>query len=131
MFAPGCALHLAKHRSTPLGLALSLSVFLAALAQRTRKPRFCPLVGRRAVHRSKKWSPTSESGQGRRIWLPAVGLACPLFSVSDRFVARRRTPLGDITGCEQSHLVGAGDDPIGTMDAGSQEGAAAERFLWS
>src|SRR5262249_41101712 len=34
------AYHLAKHRSTPLGLALSLSVFLAALAQRTRKLRF-------------------------------------------------------------------------------------------
>jgi hypothetical protein len=33
-----------EHRSTPLGLALSLSAFLAALAQHTRKLRFGPLV---------------------------------------------------------------------------------------
>jgi alkanesulfonate monooxygenase SsuD/methylene tetrahydromethanopterin reductase-like flavin-dependent oxidoreductase (luciferase family) len=36
--------HLAEHHSTPLGMAPSPSVFLAALAQRTRRLRFGPLV---------------------------------------------------------------------------------------
>jgi alkanesulfonate monooxygenase SsuD/methylene tetrahydromethanopterin reductase-like flavin-dependent oxidoreductase (luciferase family) len=38
------AYHLAEHHSTPLGMAASPSVFLAALAQRTRRLRFGPLV---------------------------------------------------------------------------------------
>ncbi len=36
--------HLAEHHATPLGMAPSPSVFLAAVAQRTRKLRFGPLV---------------------------------------------------------------------------------------
>jgi len=36
--------HLAEHHSTPLGMAPSPSVFLAALAQRTRRLRFGPMV---------------------------------------------------------------------------------------
>jgi alkanesulfonate monooxygenase SsuD/methylene tetrahydromethanopterin reductase-like flavin-dependent oxidoreductase (luciferase family) len=36
--------HLAEHHFTPLGMAPSPSVFLAALAQRTRRLRFGPLV---------------------------------------------------------------------------------------
>jgi len=38
------AYHLAEHHSTPLGMAPSPNVFLAALAQRTRRLRFGPLV---------------------------------------------------------------------------------------
>jgi alkanesulfonate monooxygenase SsuD/methylene tetrahydromethanopterin reductase-like flavin-dependent oxidoreductase (luciferase family) len=38
------AYHLAEHHATPLGCAPSPSVFLAALAQRTRRLRFGPLV---------------------------------------------------------------------------------------
>jgi alkanesulfonate monooxygenase SsuD/methylene tetrahydromethanopterin reductase-like flavin-dependent oxidoreductase (luciferase family) len=38
------AYHVAEHHSTPLGMAPSPSVFLAAVAQRTRKLRFGPLV---------------------------------------------------------------------------------------
>lgn len=38
------AYHLAEHHSTPLGMAASPSVFLAAAAQRTRKIRIGPLV---------------------------------------------------------------------------------------
>jgi alkanesulfonate monooxygenase SsuD/methylene tetrahydromethanopterin reductase-like flavin-dependent oxidoreductase (luciferase family) len=38
------AYHVAEHHSTPLGLAPSPSVFLAAIAQRTRQLRFGPLV---------------------------------------------------------------------------------------
>ncbi len=38
------AYHLAEHHSTPLGMAPSPSVFLAAVAQRTRKIKFGPLV---------------------------------------------------------------------------------------
>ncbi|HEV8016235.1 MAG TPA: LLM class flavin-dependent oxidoreductase [Stellaceae bacterium] len=38
------AYHLAEHHSTPLGMAPSPSVFLAAMAQRTKKLRFGPLV---------------------------------------------------------------------------------------
>jgi alkanesulfonate monooxygenase SsuD/methylene tetrahydromethanopterin reductase-like flavin-dependent oxidoreductase (luciferase family) len=38
------AYHVAEHHSTPLGLAPSPSVFLAAIAQRTSRLRFGPLV---------------------------------------------------------------------------------------
>src|SRR5262245_726152 len=38
------AYHLAEHHGTPLGLAPSPSVFMAALAQRTTRLRFGPLV---------------------------------------------------------------------------------------
>jgi alkanesulfonate monooxygenase SsuD/methylene tetrahydromethanopterin reductase-like flavin-dependent oxidoreductase (luciferase family) len=38
------AYHLAEHHSTPLGMAPSPSVFLSALAQRTKRLRFGPLV---------------------------------------------------------------------------------------
>ena len=38
------AYHVAEHHGTPLGLAPSPSVFLAAVAQRTRRLRFGPLV---------------------------------------------------------------------------------------
>src|SRR6266540_2802582 len=36
--------HLAEHHATPLGMAPSPSVFLSAVAQRTRRLRFGPLV---------------------------------------------------------------------------------------
>ena len=36
--------HFAEHHSTPLGMAPSPSVFLAAVAQRTKRLRFGPLV---------------------------------------------------------------------------------------
>jgi alkanesulfonate monooxygenase SsuD/methylene tetrahydromethanopterin reductase-like flavin-dependent oxidoreductase (luciferase family) len=38
------AYHLAEHHATPLGMAPSPSVFLSAVAQRTRRLRFGPLV---------------------------------------------------------------------------------------
>lgn len=38
------AYHIAEHHGTPLGMAASPSVFLAAVAQRTRRLRFGPLV---------------------------------------------------------------------------------------
>src|SRR4051812_2144690 len=38
------AYHLAEHHSTPLGMAPSPSVFLAAVAQRTTRLRFGPMV---------------------------------------------------------------------------------------
>ena len=38
------ALHIAEHHSTPLGVAPSPSMFLALVAQRTRRLRFGPLV---------------------------------------------------------------------------------------
>src|ERR1700693_776159 len=38
------ASHLAEHHPTPLGMAPSPSVFLAAVAQRTRRLRFGPMV---------------------------------------------------------------------------------------
>jgi alkanesulfonate monooxygenase SsuD/methylene tetrahydromethanopterin reductase-like flavin-dependent oxidoreductase (luciferase family) len=38
------AYHIAEHHSTPLGAAASPSVFLAAVAQRTKRLRFGPLV---------------------------------------------------------------------------------------
>src|SRR5499427_11123681 len=38
------AYHIAEHHSTPLGMAASPSVFLAAVAQRTQRLRFGPLV---------------------------------------------------------------------------------------
>jgi Luciferase-like monooxygenase len=36
--------HIAEHHSTPLGIAPSPSVFLAAVAQRTKRLRFGPLL---------------------------------------------------------------------------------------
>jgi alkanesulfonate monooxygenase SsuD/methylene tetrahydromethanopterin reductase-like flavin-dependent oxidoreductase (luciferase family) len=42
--------HLAEHHATPLGLAPSPSVFLAAVAQRTRQLRFGPLVYTLSLH---------------------------------------------------------------------------------
>ena len=38
------AYHLAEHHFTPLGMAPSPSIFLSAVAQRTRRLRFGPLV---------------------------------------------------------------------------------------
>ncbi|MGA8077556.1 MAG: LLM class flavin-dependent oxidoreductase, partial [Xanthobacteraceae bacterium] len=38
------AYHLAEHHGTPLGMAPSPNIFLAALAQRTRRLRFGPMV---------------------------------------------------------------------------------------
>src|SRR5262249_24696899 len=38
------AYHVAEHHSTPIGIAPSPSVFLSAVAQRTRRLRFGPLV---------------------------------------------------------------------------------------
>ncbi|MBC7437714.1 MAG: LLM class flavin-dependent oxidoreductase [Bdellovibrionales bacterium] len=38
------AYHIAEHHSTPLGMASAPSVFIAALAQRTKRLRFGPLV---------------------------------------------------------------------------------------
>ncbi|MGZ8522092.1 MAG: LLM class flavin-dependent oxidoreductase, partial [Candidatus Binatia bacterium] len=38
------AYHLAEHHSTPIGLAPSPSVFLSAIAQRTKTLRFGPMV---------------------------------------------------------------------------------------
>ena len=38
------AYHVAEHHSTPLGMAASPSVFLSAVAQRTHRLRFGPLV---------------------------------------------------------------------------------------
>jgi alkanesulfonate monooxygenase SsuD/methylene tetrahydromethanopterin reductase-like flavin-dependent oxidoreductase (luciferase family) len=42
--------HIAEHHSTPLGLASSPSVFLSALAQRTKRLRFGPLVYTLPLH---------------------------------------------------------------------------------
>src|SRR6476660_385144 len=42
--------HLAEHHATPLGLAPSPSVFLAAVAQRTQHLRFGPLVYTLSLH---------------------------------------------------------------------------------
>src|SRR5258708_21499059 len=42
--------HTAEHHATPLGLAASPSVFLAAVAQRTQRLRFCPLVYTLPLH---------------------------------------------------------------------------------
>jgi alkanesulfonate monooxygenase SsuD/methylene tetrahydromethanopterin reductase-like flavin-dependent oxidoreductase (luciferase family) len=44
------AYHLAEHHSTPLGMAPSPNVFLAAVAQRTRQLRFGPLVYALPLH---------------------------------------------------------------------------------
>src|SRR5437016_1420651 len=44
------AYHVAEHHSTPLGMAPSPSVFLAAVAQRTRRIRFGPLVYALPLH---------------------------------------------------------------------------------
>src|SRR6185312_9448620 len=42
--------HLAEHHATPLGMAPSPSVFLAAVAQRTKRLRFGPLVFTLSLH---------------------------------------------------------------------------------
>src|SRR5215212_6292647 len=44
------AYHIAEHHATPLGMAPSPSVFLAAVAQRTQKLRFGPLVWAMPLH---------------------------------------------------------------------------------
>jgi alkanesulfonate monooxygenase SsuD/methylene tetrahydromethanopterin reductase-like flavin-dependent oxidoreductase (luciferase family) len=44
------AYHTAEHHATPLGLAASPSVFLAAVAQRTQRLRFGPLVYTLPLH---------------------------------------------------------------------------------
>jgi alkanesulfonate monooxygenase SsuD/methylene tetrahydromethanopterin reductase-like flavin-dependent oxidoreductase (luciferase family) len=44
------AYHLAEHHSTPLGMAPSPSVLLSAVAQRTRRLRFGPLVWAMPLH---------------------------------------------------------------------------------
>src|SRR6201987_3892536 len=44
------AYHLAEHHATPLGMAPSPSVFLAAVAQRTKRLRFGPLVYTLSLH---------------------------------------------------------------------------------
>ena len=44
------AYHLAEHHSTPLGMAPSPSVFLTAVAQRTKRLRFGPLVWAMPLH---------------------------------------------------------------------------------
>ena len=44
------AYHAAEHHATPLGLAASPSVFLAAVAKRTRQLRFGPLVYTLPLH---------------------------------------------------------------------------------
>ncbi|HEY3302764.1 MAG TPA: LLM class flavin-dependent oxidoreductase [Candidatus Binatia bacterium] len=44
------AYHLAEHHSTPLGMAPAPSVFLAAVAERTRRLRFGPLVYALPLH---------------------------------------------------------------------------------
>src|SRR5580700_10819954 len=44
------AYHLAEHHSTPLGMAPSPNVFLAAVAQRTRRLRFGPLIYALPLH---------------------------------------------------------------------------------
>jgi alkanesulfonate monooxygenase SsuD/methylene tetrahydromethanopterin reductase-like flavin-dependent oxidoreductase (luciferase family) len=42
--------HLAEHHSTPLGMAPSRSVFLSAVAQRTKRLRFGPMVYTLSLH---------------------------------------------------------------------------------
>ena len=44
------AYHLAEHHSTPIGMAPSPSLFLAAVAQRTRRLRFGPMVYALPLH---------------------------------------------------------------------------------
>ena len=44
------AYHLAEHHSTPIGMAPSPSVFLSAVAQRTRRLRFGPMVYALPLH---------------------------------------------------------------------------------
>jgi alkanesulfonate monooxygenase SsuD/methylene tetrahydromethanopterin reductase-like flavin-dependent oxidoreductase (luciferase family) len=44
------AYHLAEHHSTPIGMAPSPSVFLAAIAQRTKRLRFGPMVYALPLH---------------------------------------------------------------------------------
>src|SRR5574341_2636144 len=44
------AYHVAEHHSTPIGLAPSPSVFLSAIAQRTKRLRFGPMVYALPLH---------------------------------------------------------------------------------
>src|ERR1700752_3015947 len=44
------AYHVAEHHSTPIGMAPSPSVFLAAIAQRTQRLRFGPMVYALPLH---------------------------------------------------------------------------------
>ena len=44
------AYHVAEHHSTPLGMAPSPTVFLSAVAQRTHRLRFGPLVYALPLH---------------------------------------------------------------------------------
>jgi alkanesulfonate monooxygenase SsuD/methylene tetrahydromethanopterin reductase-like flavin-dependent oxidoreductase (luciferase family) len=44
------AYHVAEHHSTPIGLAPSPSVFLSAVAQRTKRLRFGPMVYALPLH---------------------------------------------------------------------------------
>src|SRR6266545_24190 len=44
------AYHVAEHHSTPIGMAPSPSVFLSAIAQRTKRLRFGPLVWAMPLH---------------------------------------------------------------------------------
>src|SRR5580704_3058987 len=44
------AYHIAEHHSTPLGMAPSPNIFLAAVAQRTRRLRFGPLIYALPLH---------------------------------------------------------------------------------
>src|SRR6202023_917102 len=44
------AYHVAEHHATPLGMAPSPSVFLSAVAQRTRRLRFGPLIFALPLH---------------------------------------------------------------------------------
>src|ERR687892_2253885 len=44
------AYHVAEHHSTPIGMAPSPSVFLSAIAQRTKRIRFGPLVYALPLH---------------------------------------------------------------------------------
>jgi alkanesulfonate monooxygenase SsuD/methylene tetrahydromethanopterin reductase-like flavin-dependent oxidoreductase (luciferase family) len=46
--------HLAEHHATPLGMAPSPSVFLAAVAQRTKRLRFGPLVFALPLHHPQR-----------------------------------------------------------------------------
>ena len=50
------AYHLAEHHFTPLGMAPSPSIFLSAVAQRTRRLRFGPLVILLLSNRCARWN---------------------------------------------------------------------------
>ena len=56
------AYHLAEHHATPLGMAPSPSVFLAAVAQRTKRLRFGPLVYTLSLSARMMWRAMPISG---------------------------------------------------------------------